>query len=255
MSDKENINDDSEDSSHSCHSSQNSSDSVQDKKLLNVLQDIPKAVPLDVYSEKICKYQHILSGIRDICLESGEAVAGNLFTEHLQIDQQLSCLKFKQANLFTLAENATNIMEIGFNAGHSTLIYLIANDYSKIVLFDICEHLYTIPCFQFLSAHFPDRLTLYKGKSEIGVNAYMTSFPNEKFDLAHVDGGHAYHTANVDCLNTWKLVKKNGFMVVDDTQMAWVDNLFTLYVSIGLIKEIFLHKTKHYHHRIAQVIH
>ena len=36
-------------------------------------------------------------------------------------------------------------MEIGFNAGHSSFLYLISNPNSKITVFDLCEHKYTLP--------------------------------------------------------------------------------------------------------------
>ena len=62
--------------------------------------------------------------------------------------QRIPQLFTKQMNLYKSAMEAKNILEIGFNAGHSCLLFLLANPESKITIFDICEHKYAKPCFE-----------------------------------------------------------------------------------------------------------
>lgn len=43
-----------------------------------------------------------------------------------------------------------------------------------------------------------------------------TLFKEETFDFIFVDGDHSYPVVEKDIFNTYKLVKKNGFVVIDD---------------------------------------
>ena len=52
---------------------------------------------------------------------------------------------------------AKNIGEIGFNAGHSSAMFLTALEGSKVHSFDICKHSYTQPAAQALSELFEGR--------------------------------------------------------------------------------------------------
>lgn len=45
-------------------------------------------------------------------------------------------------NLYNIAKNAKNIMEIGLNGGHSLAIFLLSNNNLKVLSFDICQHNY-----------------------------------------------------------------------------------------------------------------
>ena len=54
-------------------------------------------------------------------------------------------------------------MEIGFNAGHSTLLSFLANPKLSFLSFDIATHKYTVPCAEYLQKHFD--LTFIKGNS------------------------------------------------------------------------------------------
>ena len=51
----------------------------------------------------------------------------------------------KQLNHLSLGiECITNIMEIGFMHFIGSLLYLLSNPNSKLTIFDICSHAYTI---------------------------------------------------------------------------------------------------------------
>jgi hypothetical protein len=68
----------------------------------------------------------------------------------------------KQLNYYSFAKNANKLCQIGFHAGHSTLIYLISNPDSHVYIFDNCEEPYAKPCLEYLQTHFPNRLHLFE---------------------------------------------------------------------------------------------
>ena len=147
--------------------------------------------------------------------------------------------------------NATNIMEIGFNAGHSSLLYLLANPNSKLTIFDICQHKYTLPCFKYLQSVFPDRLQIFPGDSTKTVPEFYTNNSNSKFDLIHIDGAHFGDIPNKDFYNSLKLA--SDIIIWDDTQIKTLNDLLNGYIKKGLVSEIFMYKTLVYQHRICRL--
>ena len=186
-----------------------------------------------------------------ICKEIGEKVEGNCFTEHQNIDNTINELIYKQLNHFSLGMNAINIMEIGFNAGHSSLLYLLANPNSKLTIFDICEHKYTIPCFKYLQSVFPDRLQIFPGDSTKTIPEFYTNNSNTKFDLIHIDGAHFGDIPNKDFYNSLKFA--SDIIIWDDTQIKTLNDLLNGYIKKGLVSEIFMYETLVYQHRICRI--
>ena len=90
-------------------------------------------IQIDDYKTILDNNKNHFDKLYTICKEIGEKVEGNCFTAHLNIDYTINELIYKQLNHFSLGMNATNIMEIGFNAGHSSLLYLLANPNSKLI--------------------------------------------------------------------------------------------------------------------------
>ena len=103
-----------------------------------------------VFNSIISKYKYIFDELLNISIDIGESIEGNCFYKHNSFGDVAPELLPKQINIYNLSSQATNILEIGFNAGHSCLLMLLSNSTSKITLFDICEHKYTVPCFMYL---------------------------------------------------------------------------------------------------------
>ena len=70
-----------------------------------------------------------------------------------------------------------NVLEIGFNAGHSADFMLSQRDDISVTSVDIAKHQYTVPCANFLSEKYPDRL-----KFMIGDSRYTLSEIDDKFE-------------------------------------------------------------------------
>lgn len=208
-------------------------------------------VTLEEYEAVIQANAHLFEEIARICTMSGEAVEGNCFYLHKRIDAPLAELLPKQMNIFSLGRAARHILEIGFNAGHSTLLFLLANPASSVVCFDLCEHAYTRPCFEFLADHFPGRIELYAGNSLKTVPLFVTQNPDRVFDLVHIDGGHEPAIADGDFWNCYGIARR--WILWDDTQMVELDGLLNKYIGLGLVKEVAIHPTGIYRHRAVVV--
>jgi hypothetical protein len=72
------------------------------------------------------------------------------------------------------------------------------------------------------------------------------------YDVVHVDGGHSEHCISNDMKNTDLLVKRGGIVIIDDTNLSWINNYVELYLYNGKYREIDVLKTSGYPHRIIQ---
>lgn len=110
-------------------------------------------------------------------------------------------------------KNIKNVLEIGFNAGHSAEIFLSRNPNCKLVSFELGKHNYTRIAKNFIDRKYPNRHTLIIGDSNETIPKYN---PNFKFDLIFIDGGHEYNIALNDINNCKRLSHKNTVIIIDD---------------------------------------
>ena len=78
-------------------------------------------------------------------------------------------------NLYTLAKNSKNIIEIGLNGGHSAAIFFLANTELKLLSFDICEHKYVEDVAEYYKNKY--NFTFIKGNSVVTVPRIVTVEP------------------------------------------------------------------------------
>jgi predicted O-methyltransferase YrrM len=164
-------------------------------------------------------------------------------------------LKNKQINLFRVGKTVkTNLMEIGFNAGHSALLFLLsAPPGTKMVFFDICEHVYVLPCFEYLRSSFPHvDMDLQVGDSRMSIQRWMRDNPNTKFDVVHVDGGHDHNAVQSDTTAAAALCRAGGIIIMDDTNNYVINGFADELVKQNLATEMQLLPTYLYQHRIFE---
>ena len=190
------------------------------------------------YTDELLRSSPILNELNHIAL-SHEIVEGNLVYEHPfhRLDQSFAEAFFdKRYNLFRLAQGRNEIMEVGINAGHSAAIMLLANPAARFTFFDLCFHKYSVPCFEYLKA-----LTLYSqlniGDSRHTLPRYIAEWPDKKFDLIHIDGGHTLEIFRNDLEAARILSTPRTMVVLDDVNPAGElrDHLITLFQG-GLAK-------------------
>jgi len=136
----------------------------------------------------------------------------------------------KQTNIFNISTEASSILEVGVNAGHSILIMLLANSTSNIYAFDICTHTYTIPCVEYLNKHFNNRIRLFVGDSRKTLPEFIYQNPGLQIDLFHVDGLHEPDT-DIDFKNCYALAKNDSIMIWDDSENSCLNSLWKGYIE------------------------
>jgi glycosyltransferase involved in cell wall biosynthesis len=197
------------------------------KHLIPILE--PKKSFVTYLSMKSTIDQHVAK-IKEIVEASGEPCEGNVFW--LQHDhQETSMFLNKRINLFNYSQKSHSIMEIGFNAGHSSLLYMLSNPTSTLQVFDLGEHLYTRPCFDYLSSQFPNRMKIEFGDSRQTVPAYISKNVGKVFDMIHVDGGHTESVVRADVMNTFQLCDHNTVIISDDDHVPVIHRINRMYLD------------------------
>ena len=228
--------------------------SIKDtKEFINFCENYYIVDIITLYNSQLSKYQYVLENLNNIVTESGEKLEGNIFYEHDTYGTYNQVLDFenKRYNLFYYARQAYNIVEIGFNGGHSTLLYLIANQSSKIQLFDLGEHSYSKKCFEYLNKEFPNRLSIIWGDSTKTVEEFKT---NIKYDFIHIDGGHTKFIAESDFYNCKQLADEDSLILIDDTQCEPLLSIFDDIVKCKIAEKIDLEYDTDNHMLIKYII-
>ncbi len=110
------------------------------------------------------------------------------------------------------------ILEIGFNAGHSSDLFL-SSSLATVTSFDLDQR----PCVdiakQYIDIKFPSRHTLIKGDSTKTIPEFIKNNKNTLFDIIFIDGGHQYNVAYADIINCKLLAHKDTIIIMDDVVM------------------------------------
>ena len=213
----------------------------------------------DWYAAQTIPVEFFLSDLLTLIEQSGEALEGNSFYYH-QSTNRFTELHSKQLNLIWAGSTVkTRICEIGFNAGHSALLFCLPNQGKEIdfTIFDLCEHKYTKPCFNYLKEKFPSvKFELIDGDSLVSIPKFVVDRPEVvgTYDVVHVDGGHTEECAYNDFIQAFKLVREGGLIIVDDTNISYIDALCEKAIASGKFKEVRCLPTVGYQHRILQRI-
>jgi len=114
------------------------------------------------------------------------------------------------------SNNFKYIMEIGFNAGHSSEIFL-SNTNAYVYSFDLGEHFHEYLKYgkTYINNKYSNRHTLIFGNSTVTI----PNFKNNniiKFDLIFIDGGHDYDIAYSDLKNCRNLATDKTIVIMDD---------------------------------------
>jgi predicted O-methyltransferase YrrM len=193
---------------------------------------------------------YIDTNLLPIIHNCGELLEGNIFMIHHTTKYKNNEFLNKPKNISNLVLNINikNVMEIGFNAGFSTLLMLISNPNIHISCFDLGEHKYTIHCYKKLKETFGDRINI-----TIGDSTKTLQNINDNYDLIHIDGGHSTEVADSDIINSYRLSKQGTILIMDDYDFNNLHNLWDSYIIKYNLKKIDINVYNSPHHDIKYV--
>lgn len=189
--------------------------------------------------------EHLFPIIKD----SGEILEGNIFMTHnTNTYSNVFLKKTKNISNVLLNKNIKNVIEIGFNAGFSTLLMLITNPNINITCCDLGEHSYVIPCYEKIKEIFGNRINIIIGDS-------TKTLPNitGNYDVIHIDGGHSSDVANSDIINSYRLSKQGTILIMDDYDFPNLHNIWNNYVKKYNLKKLNIQIHDSPHHDIKYV--
>ncbi|MDK3016490.1 class I SAM-dependent methyltransferase [Pseudodonghicola flavimaris] len=204
---------------------------INHRRNLQVFHAPERSAELLALEERARPY---LQDLLSIVLRMGKQFTGNLFYVALKAacaGRPEHSLHWKRENLRRLAADAGEILEVGFAAGHSALLMLLANPTSRLTIVDPLEFVHTRACFKYLDAMFPGRLELIEGYS----TDVLPRLPKEKYDLVHLDGGKE-KTIAADLELLRPLVARDHVLCIDDTQNAALNAEVNRWIAAGRLE-------------------
>ena len=187
-------------------------------------------ITINIYKAK----QYINEYLIPIIQNCRVNLEGNIFMLHHTFKYtDLFINKAKNISNFVLNSNVTNVMEIGFNAGFSTLLMLISNPKLHITCFDLGEHSYVLPCFEQLKKTFGDRVELILGDSTKTLLTQMG-----EYDLIHIDGGHSIEVASSDVINSYRMSRHGTILIMDDYDFPNLHEMWDKFVTLYDLKRL-----------------
>lgn len=186
---------------------------------------------VDEFNSVLQANQHHIKALRDIA-----------FSYDIVLDNSI----YNQCNLYYLAKHCQKIIKIGFNAGTSTLVMLLADKTSSIVCLDTCNRPYTLECYKYLSREFSDRLTLLVGNTE-KIFKRFSCCVSDKFDLFHIAGEHNENSVYMDYINTRSLSSEGTIVVFDNYDYPIINKVLRQILNVKYIKPFDLLYVKGYH--------
>lgn len=183
---------------------------------------------------------------------NSEIIEGNIYSKP---NERHSCelLRQKQQNIIDILSNHSldNVLEIGFNAGFSALLMLMANPKIKLTCIDINLHNYTEVCFQQIKKDFTN-LDIILDSSVVALPKLKAC--GAKYDLIHIDGDHSLRGAKIDIDNSLALTVSGSMLLIDDTNIAHINALVDNLINQKIVRNIDYHNSDRYRHRCVQKI-
>lgn len=142
----------------------------------------------------------------------------DFYTQHkIRIIESQSTQSIEQKKyLESLSEHFQEVLEIGFNGGHSAEIFLKCNPLSNVTSIDLGYWYYCKFGNEYLSQLYPNRLNVIFRDSIQALESNKFIKKDKKFNLIYIDGNHTYHYAYNDLLNCKKFADSDTILIMDD---------------------------------------
>jgi predicted O-methyltransferase YrrM len=114
--------------------------------------------------------------------------------------------------------NVKTILEIGFNAGLSSGVFLATRPDIKVISVDIGQHEYVLQAQKLISRVFPGRHQLIVGDSADVLPQLLDTLKVSP-DLIFLDGAHTEPVVSQDVTNCLNLMRPGCWILIDDVHL------------------------------------
>ena len=140
--------------------------------------------------------------------------------------------------LLATNEDTVEVCEIGFNMGHSSLLWLLESERTRVRAFDLGKAWYNRPALEHLQETFgEERIQVVFGDSTEKLEAY--SFQGKPCALIFIDGGHTYDTALSDIRQLEKAARPaidgGHTLLLDDPNHPDVGRAWQAAINDGIV--------------------
>ncbi|XP_063438167.1 uncharacterized protein LOC134719128 [Mytilus trossulus] len=151
----------------------------------------------------------------------GSKIEGHIWSHRNSNFLRKSQLLAYYRHIMKYRHTIRRICEIGFNGGHSALMWAILfKGNIDIVVFDTCIDKRCDIGEELIREMFPKiRLKVVRGDSTKTVPIYRHNNPNVKCDFISIDGGHLGEVPKTDLLYMQYLAADNNIIVMDDVNI------------------------------------
>lgn len=133
-------------------------------------------------------------------------------------------------NLFTSSAPPRNFCEIGFNAGHTSLLFLSTVPHGVVYAFDHGLARYTIAAHDFIDDAYPERLVFLFGDTVVTIPQLRQYFPDTQCDVVYIDGStSSYETTMQEIEKLSELISYEHIAILGNSNpnlpatKAWKD--------------------------------
>lgn len=163
--------------------------------------------------------------------------------DELCVEGHISMLQAGEYARFAASPLVGSVCEIGFNAGHSTAVWLAANPDAHVLSFDRFDKPYSQAALAYLQDTFgAHRISVAQGDSVETVPQVAATLgaPAEfTCDVIVVDGGHRGIEPRLDMINMRAFAHCDTLLLVDDTfTIARVAAQYHALVAEGVLKHV-----------------
>lgn len=145
------------------------------------------------------------------------------------------------------ANNMKNILEIGFNAGHSADLFLGVSPDIKVTSIDTGDNACVLSGKKYIDNKYPNRHNLIIGDSKTVIPLHMPQGGNDsKYDMIYIDGGMDYETVISDLIHCKRVSSSTTLIIlnrcihgeVTDVQSKTVQNVWKTVTDNLFIHEL-----------------
>lgn len=179
---------------------------------------------MESFDKWINRWHDVFVGLTSKQKQAGSELEGHIYNFNAGTGQwsRRPQLQGYYEHIVKNKANIKKVCEIGFNGGHSAMMFSILFDGNiDITSFDLClDRRCDIGRSEILARYPNVKLEIVRGDSTIAVPNYASKNPYTKCDFISVDGGHFGNVPRIDLQSMKALANMNHLLVFDDVDSS-----------------------------------